>query len=90
MRDGLRLALGGFGVLVALFLMLPILIIIPLSFNPEPYFSFTGAMLRLEPEGSGRGVITGASALYDELRRLTEADLGDVPPSGTSLSSLRA
>lgn len=51
MRDGLRLALGGFGVLAALFLMLPILIIIPLSFNPEPYFSFTGAMLRLEPEG---------------------------------------
>lgn len=41
-------------------------------------------------EGSGRGVITGASTLYDELRRLAEADLGDVPPSGTSLSSLRA
>ncbi len=41
-------------------------------------------------EGSGRGVITGASALFDGLRHLAEADLGDVPPSGSSLSSTRA
>ncbi len=47
--------LGHYGlrVLVALvlaFLMLPILIIIPLSFNVEPYFSFTEGMLRLDPD----------------------------------------
>ncbi|WP_397473278.1 ABC transporter permease [Pusillimonas sp.] len=32
------------------FLMLPILIVIPLSFNAEPFFSFTPGMLRLQPE----------------------------------------
>lgn len=37
--------------LIFLFLMAPILIIIPLSFNAEPYFSFTDKMLRLDPEG---------------------------------------
>ncbi len=36
--------------LVLVFLMLPILIIIPLSFNVEPYFSFTEGMLALDPE----------------------------------------
>lgn len=43
---GLRVAVG----LVLAFLMLPILIIIPLSFNVEPYFSFTEGMLRLDPD----------------------------------------
>lgn len=42
---GLRLI--AFGVLA--FLMLPILIIIPLSFNAEPFFSFTSGMLAFEP-----------------------------------------
>lgn len=36
--------------LIFLFLILPILIIIPLSFNVEPYFSFTEGMMRLDPE----------------------------------------
>jgi len=36
--------------LVLLFLILPILVIIPLSFNAEPFFSFTEGMLRLDPE----------------------------------------
>lgn len=36
--------------LVLLFLMLPILIIIPLSFNAEPYFTFTDGMLALDPQ----------------------------------------
>lgn len=36
---------------VSLFLVLPILVVIPLSFNPEPYFSFTRSMLLLQPEG---------------------------------------
>jgi len=35
--------------LVLLFLMVPILVIIPLSFNTEPYFSFTEGMLALDP-----------------------------------------
>ncbi len=34
--------------LVLLFLMLPILVIIPLSFNAEPYFTFTKEMLTFE------------------------------------------
>jgi len=35
---------------VLAFLMLPILVIIPLSFNAEPFFTFTEGMLALEPE----------------------------------------
>jgi putative spermidine/putrescine transport system permease protein len=35
---------------VLFFLMLPILVIIPLSFNVEPYFTFTDGMLRLDPD----------------------------------------
>ena len=38
-------------VLIYLFLMGPLLVIIPLSFNPEPYFTFTREMLTLQPEG---------------------------------------
>lgn len=34
---------------VLFFLILPILVIIPLSFNAEPFFSFTEGMLRLDP-----------------------------------------
>ncbi len=37
--------------LVFLFLIAPILVIIPLSFNAEAYFTFTERMLRLDPEG---------------------------------------
>ncbi|UZE26057.1 ABC transporter permease [Pseudomonas sp. B21-056] len=40
----------GFALLVLLFLVVPILVIIPLSFNVEPYFSFTTDMLHLDPE----------------------------------------
>ncbi|MFT5067919.1 MAG: putative spermidine/putrescine transport system permease protein, partial [Reinekea sp.] len=36
--------------LVLMFLMLPILVIIPLSFNSEPFFTFTEGMLSLDPE----------------------------------------
>ena len=34
---------------VLLFLILPMLVVIPLSFNAEPYFSFTSGMLKLDP-----------------------------------------
>ena len=35
---------------VLIFLITPILILVPLSFNAEPYFSFTSGMLKLDPE----------------------------------------
>lgn len=37
--------------LVFFFLIAPILVIIPLSFNAEPYFTFTREMLAFNPEG---------------------------------------
>lgn len=37
--------------LIFLFLIFPILIILPLSFNAVPYFSFTEEMIKLDPEG---------------------------------------
>lgn len=36
--------------LIFIFLIAPILVIIPLSFNAEPYFTFTEAMLSFDPE----------------------------------------
>ncbi|GGX59669.1 ABC transporter permease [Saccharospirillum salsuginis] len=36
---------------IFLFLVGPLLVIIPLSFNSEPYFTFTDSMLALKPEG---------------------------------------
>lgn len=36
-------------VLIFVFLLLPLLVIIPLSFNAVPYFSFTPGMLNLDP-----------------------------------------
>jgi putative spermidine/putrescine transport system permease protein len=38
-------------VLVFIFLIAPILVIIPLSFNAEPFFTFTERMMRLDPAG---------------------------------------
>ena len=46
----LRFAYLAFCTLVLVFLMAPILVIVPLSFNAEPYFTFTEGMLRLDPE----------------------------------------
>jgi putative spermidine/putrescine transport system permease protein len=37
--------------LIFLFLIAPILIVIPLSFNAEPYFTFTEKMLSFDPDG---------------------------------------
>lgn len=37
--------------LVFLFLIAPILVVLPLSFNAEPYFTFTEKMLAFDPEG---------------------------------------
>ena len=37
--------------LIFVFLIAPIIVIIPLSFNAEPYFTFTDRMLSFDPEG---------------------------------------
>ncbi|TNH40113.1 ABC transporter permease [Paracoccus haeundaensis] len=37
--------------LIFVFLIAPIIVIIPLSFNAEPYFTFTDRMLLLDPDG---------------------------------------
>lgn len=42
--------LAGLSYLTLFFLILPILVIVPLSFNAEPFFSFTDGMLRLDPD----------------------------------------
>ncbi|MEE9447359.1 MAG: ABC transporter permease [Arenicellales bacterium] len=41
----------GICTLIFLFLIVPILIIIPLSFNAQPYFTFTPEMLSFDPAG---------------------------------------
>ena len=45
-----RIAHLGACTLIFAFLIAPILVIVPLSFNAEPYFTFTDGMLRLDPE----------------------------------------
>ncbi len=45
-----RFAYVAFCALVLVFLVAPIVVIVPLSFNAEPYFTFTEGMLRLDPE----------------------------------------
>jgi putative spermidine/putrescine transport system permease protein len=37
--------------LIFIFLIAPILLVVPLSFNAEPYFSFTEKMLSFDPQG---------------------------------------
>jgi putative spermidine/putrescine transport system permease protein len=37
--------------LIFLFLIFPIIVIVPLSFNAEPYFTFTKEMLTFDPDG---------------------------------------
>ena len=44
---GFRVVCG----LIFLFLIFPILVIVPLSFNAEPYFTFTQEMLSFDPAG---------------------------------------
>ncbi len=51
MRPSLgRIAYLGFCTIVFVFLVAPIIVIVPLSFNAEPYFTFTEGMLRLDPD----------------------------------------
>ena len=37
--------------LTLVFLIAPLLVIVPLSFNAEPFFTFTDRMLALDPDG---------------------------------------
>ena len=45
-----RYGFNAFCVAGFVFLLAPILVIVPLSFNAEPYFTFTEEMLKLDPE----------------------------------------
>ena len=58
--------------LIFIFLIAPILIIMPLSFNVEPYFTFTPEMLRLDPDGYSMrwydNLLTFGMAAPDALR----------------------
>lgn len=61
--------------LIFLFLIAPILIVIPLSFNAEPYFTFTEKMLALDP--------TGYSTRWYDLLLTFGMNAPDVPRDGS-------
>ena len=60
--------------LIFLFLISPILIVIPLSFNAEPYFTFTEKMLAFDP--------TGYSLRWYDLLLTQNSIPNDVPRDG--------
>jgi putative spermidine/putrescine transport system permease protein len=43
-------AIRAFAIAVLVFLLLPVVVVIPLSFNAEPFFTFTEGMLTLQPD----------------------------------------
>jgi putative spermidine/putrescine transport system permease protein len=57
-----RISLYVYCALVLIFLIAPLLVIVPLSFNAEPYFTFTPKMLALDPTG-------WSYRWYEELQR---------------------
>lgn len=61
--------------LIFLFLIAPILIVIPLSFNSQPYFTFTKEMLALDP--------TGYSSRWYDLLLTFGMNAPDVPRDGS-------
>ncbi|SLN31076.1 Inner membrane ABC transporter permease protein YdcV [Pseudoruegeria aquimaris] len=61
--------------LIFLFLIAPILVVIPLSFNAEPYFTFTEKMLALDP--------TGYSTRWYDLLLTFGMDNPDAPRDGS-------
>ena len=67
MRDGAasRAVYLAFCAFVFVFLVAPILVIVPLSFNAEPYFTFTEGMLRLDPDAWS---LRWYEALVDDVR----------------------
>ena len=84
-----RLALTAFCALVLLFLIAPLLVIVPLSFNAEPYFTFTQGMLQLDPEIAAKY----PPILNDCLPQLLSGASGvpvtdSIPPSADATRSL--
>ena len=63
--------------LAFLFLIAPILIVIPLSFNADAYFTFTPKMLSLDPEGY-------SLRWYDTLLTLGHPAPASPPPGKSS------
>jgi len=61
--------------LIFLFLIAPILIVIPLSFNAEPYFTFTEKMLAMDP--------TGYSTRWYDMLLTFGMNAPDVPRDGS-------
>ncbi|WP_306119813.1 MULTISPECIES: ABC transporter permease [unclassified Roseitalea] len=86
--------------LVLAFLMLPILVIIPLSFNAEPFFSFTEGMLAFDPDAYSlrwyRGIIEDErwilsvqnSFIIGILAALLATTLGTIAAVGLSSPSM--
>ncbi|MEL6573820.1 MAG: ABC transporter permease [Pseudomonadota bacterium] len=66
--------------LIFLFLIAPILIVIPLSFNAEPYFTFTEKMLSFDP--------TGYSTRWYDLLLTFGMQAPDVPRDSTWWSDM--
>ena len=50
LQNAARMFVAVYSWAVLFFLILPILVIIPLSFNAEPFFTFTPGMLQLDPD----------------------------------------
>ncbi len=86
----------GFCAAVLIFLVAPVLVVIPLSFNAEPYFTFTEGMLRLDPDawslrwyrnvlGEGRWLpALGKSLLIGSGAALIATTLGTLAALGLS------
>ncbi len=78
-------ALRLFSGLALLFLIAPILVIIPLSFNAEPYFTFTKGMLTLDPHAYS--LRWYEQVLFGERWRLAAANTLIIGLSATALAT---
>ena len=81
-----------FCVLVFVFLIAPILVVVPLSFNAEPYFTFTEGMLRLDPDAYSLRWYTTVASSESWLRALVNSFVigGAATALATTLGTLAA
>ena len=81
-----------FCVLVFVFLVAPILVVVPLSFNAQPYFTFTEGMLRLDPDAYSLRWYTMVATSDAWLRALANSFLigGSATALATALGTLAA
>lgn len=98
--SAMRVLHKAFCALVLLFLLLPILVIIPLSFNAQPYFTFSEGMLMLDPDAYSlrwyKAVLTsdvwrlalGNSFLIGIIATLLATVLGTLAALGLASSTL--